>query len=87
MEKLAFHSFTRMKDDYTANSHWENVLFELGSERVKVKTLIIIIVYIVIIIVINYYHYYRHFCPRLCPSPVRNFTQKISLLDIQWELA
>ena len=45
MENLAFHSFTKMKDDYTSNSHnltytfplkgCENVPFELGSERVK----------------------------------------------------
>ena len=44
MENLAFHSFTQMKDDYTTNSHYlinfswkgcENVLFELGSERIN----------------------------------------------------
>ena len=44
MENLTFHKLTQMKDDYTTNSHcitctclfkgWENVLFELGSERV-----------------------------------------------------
>ena len=44
MKNLAF--LTQMKDDYTTNSHypiyfsskvWENVLFELGSDRAKKK--------------------------------------------------
>ena len=44
-EELAFHKLIQMKDDYATNSHylthsfplkgWENVLFELGSERVR----------------------------------------------------
>ena len=43
-EELDFSQRTNMKDDYTTNSHylinfywkgWENVLFELGGERVK----------------------------------------------------
>ena len=43
-ELVGSSKLTQMKDDYTANSHyitytflrgWENVLFELGSERVK----------------------------------------------------
>ena len=43
MKNLAFHQLIQMKDDYTTNSHlyvsllkvWENVLFELGSEKIK----------------------------------------------------
>ena len=43
-KQLRFSSLTQMKDDYTTNSHyltytflrgWENVLLELGSERVR----------------------------------------------------
>ena len=46
-EELGFSSLTQMKDDHTTNSHyltytflqflkgWENLLFELGSERVN----------------------------------------------------
>ena len=48
MKNLAFHSaLLKLKDDYCTNSHyvtcdfsskyWENVLFELGSERVKLQ--------------------------------------------------
>ena len=47
--ELGFSQFTQMKDDYTTNSHyctlltrflfrgWENVLFELGSNRVNMR--------------------------------------------------
>ena len=34
-EELGFSLITQVKDDYATNSQWENVLFELESERVK----------------------------------------------------